>query len=131
MSRFFYCLLRLPEITHFKNDTFGLVSSFFLHISNLLCYSVYLIEKYSIWISFAFSDKNTLTELTNCKETTRHHGHLSLCSKSRKTNLRKWPKTSSWAILRSNISKLLVFLKNRFHSNWRSYLVLTSGEKTK
>ena len=28
-----------------------------------------------------------------------------------------------------NISKLQIFLKNRFHSNWRSYLVLTSGQK--
>ena len=32
-------------------------------------------------------------------------------------------------ISRSNISKLQIFLKNRFHSNWRSYLVLTSGQK--
>ena len=30
-----------------------------------------------------------------------------------------------------NISKLQIFLKNRFHSNWRSYLVLTSGRKPK
>ena len=34
-------------------------------------------------------------------------------------------------ISRSNISKLQFFLKNRFHSNWRSYLVLTLGKKTK
>ena len=34
-------------------------------------------------------------------------------------------------ILRSNISKLEILLKNRFHSNWRSYLVLTSGQKPK
>ena len=34
-------------------------------------------------------------------------------------------------VLRSNMSKLLIFLKNRFHSNWRSYLVLTSGQKPK
>ena len=32
-------------------------------------------------------------------------------------------------ISRSNISKLQVFLKNRFHSNWRSFLVLTSSQK--
>ena len=32
-------------------------------------------------------------------------------------------------ILRPNISKLQIFLKNRFQSNWRSYLVLTSGQK--
>ena len=30
-----------------------------------------------------------------------------------------------------NIWKLRIFLKNRFHSNWRSYLVLTSGQKPK
>ena len=34
-------------------------------------------------------------------------------------------------ISRSNISKLQIFLKNRFHSNWPSYLVLTSGQKPK
>ena len=34
-------------------------------------------------------------------------------------------------ISRLNISKLQIFLKNRFHSNWRSYLLLTSGQKTK
>ena len=34
-------------------------------------------------------------------------------------------------ISRSNISKLQIFLKNRFHSNWKSYLVLTSGQKPK
>ena len=46
-------------------------------------------------------NKNTLTGPANCKETTRHHAHLSLCAKSRKTNdakSRKWPKTSIWAI---------------------------------
>ena len=47
------------------------------------------------------NNKNTLTGLANCKKTTRHHAYLSLCAKSRKTNdakLRKWPKTSIWAI---------------------------------
>ena len=42
-------------------------------------------------------NKNTLTGPANCKKTTRHHAHLALCAKSRKTNdakLRKWPKTS-------------------------------------
>ena len=70
------------------------------------------------------TNKNTLTGPANCKKTNRHHAHLSLCAKSRKTNdakSRKWPKTSIWAIfltiLRSNISKLQIFLKNRFHSN--------------
>ena len=42
-------------------------------------------------------NKNALTGRANCKKTTRHHAHLSLCAKSRKTNnakSRKWPKTS-------------------------------------
>ena len=34
-------------------------------------------------------------------------------------------------ISRPNISKLQIFLKNRIHSNWRSYLALTSGRKPK
>ena len=34
-------------------------------------------------------------------------------------------------ILRLNISKLQIFLKNMFHSNWRSNLVLSSGQKPK
>ena len=91
---------------HFENDTFGLVSSLFvfshqLLISKLLCYSIYLDEKYSIWISFEFANKNTLTGPENCKKTTRQHAHLSLCGKSRKTNdakSRKYPKPSTWAI---------------------------------
>ena len=62
---------------------------------------------------------------------------LSLCAKSRKTNdakSRKWPKShlgNFWMISRSNISKFQFFLKNSFHSNWKSYLVLTSGQKQK
>ena len=75
----------------------------------------------------------------NFKKVTRHMpAHLSLCAKYRKTNdakSRKCRKTSIWAIfwqiLRPNISKLQIFLKNRFHSNWRSCLVLTSGQKPK
>ena len=34
-------------------------------------------------------------------------------------------------ISRPNISKLQIFLKNRFYSNLRSYLVLTSAQKPK
>ena len=34
-------------------------------------------------------------------------------------------------ISRSDISKLQLFLKNRFNSNWRSYLVLNSDQKPK
>ena len=63
---------------------------------------------------------------------------MPACAKSRKTNnakSRKWWKTSIWAffgtISRPNISKLQIFQKNRFHSNWRSHLVLTSGQKPK
>ena len=41
-------------------------------------------------------NKNTLSGPANCKKTTTHHAHLSLCGKSGKTNnvkSRKWPKT--------------------------------------
>ena len=83
-------------------------------------------------------NKNILTGPANCKKATRYHADTSLCAKYRKTNyakLRKCRKTSIWAIfwriLRPNISKLQIFLKNRFHSNWKSYLVLTSSEKPK
>ena len=34
-------------------------------------------------------------------------------------------------ISRSKISKFQIFMKNRFHSNWSSYLVLTSGQNPK
>ena len=85
------------------------------------------------------SNKNTLTGPTSCKKTTRDYAHLSLCAKSRKTNdaksIQKMAKNLNLGnfltISRSNISKLQIFLKNRFHSNWRSYLVLTSGQKPK
>ena len=46
-------------------------------------------------------NKNTLTGPVNCKKTIRHHVHLLLCAKSRKTNnaeSRKLLKTSTWAI---------------------------------
>ena len=48
-----------------------------------------------------------------------------------------WKDTNSYlcdfmeTISRSNIFKLQIFLKNRFHPNSRSYLVLTSGQKSK
>ena len=100
---FVWTLLRLPERPNSKMIHLGYFPGFFSHqllISNLLCYSVYFNEKYSIWISFEFSNKNTLTWPVKCEKTTRHHAHLSLCAKSRKTNAksRKWPKTSIWAI---------------------------------
>ena len=76
-------------------------------------------------------NKNKLNGLANCKKTTTHHSHLLLCAKSKKTNdakSRKWPKTLiSTFFFRGQISpNCKFFLKNRFHSNWRSYLVLTS-----
>ena len=62
--------------------------------------------------SYIEFNKNILTGPVNCKKTARHHAHLSLCAKARKTNdskLRKWPKTSIWAyflmISKSNIFK--------------------------
>ena len=58
-------------------------------------------SNYELDKAFPKRNKNTLTAPVNCKKTTRHHAHLSLCAKSRKTNdekLRKWLKTSIWAI---------------------------------
>ena len=54
--------------------------------------------------------RNTLPGPANCKKTTRHHDHLSLCAKSRKTKnakSRKRPKTPIWTIfsqLRGKVS---------------------------
>ena len=104
MSRFFKVCWDCPRYSLQKWyiwASFQFFSSHQLLISNLLCYSIYLNEKYSIWISFEFSNKNILTGPVKCKKTTRHHAHLSLCAKSRKTNdakSRKWSKTSIWAI---------------------------------
>ena len=56
----------------------------------LSCFAMIVVANYRI-------NKNTLTGPANCKKTTRHHAHLSLCAKSRKTNnakSRKVPKTS-------------------------------------
>ena len=58
---------------------------------------------------FISINKNTLTGPASCKKTTRHHTHLWLCANSRKIS----------------------DAKSRNHSNWRSYLVLTSGQKRK
>ena len=53
---------------------------------------------------FPVGSKNILTGPENCKKTTRHHAHLSLRAKPRKTN-------------DANIWKLQLFLKNRFDLN--------------
>ena len=42
-----------------------------------------------------------------------------------------WARGQNLTISRSNISKLQIFLKNRFHSHCRSYLVLNSDRKQK
>ena len=55
----------------------------------------------SLKLQFSKFNKNTMTGSAISKKTTRHHAHLSLCAKSRKTNdakSRKWPKTSIWAV---------------------------------
>ena len=95
------------------------------------------LKKQGIFIALSkWTRIHWLTGPANCKKATRHHAHLSLRAKSRKTNYaksRKWPITSIWANFWQfrDISKLQFFLKNRFHSNWRSYLALTSGQKPK
>ena len=103
-----------------------------------VCASPQLVTLFLRYIRAEYKDnKNALTGRANCKKATRH-AHLPLIAKSRKSNdgqSRKEQKTSSWAIFltisTSNISKLQLFLKNRFHSNWRSCLVPTSGQKPK
>ena len=58
----------------------------------------------------SLKNKNTLAGPANCKKTTRHHDHLSLCAKSRKTDdakSRKWPKTLIWAIFDDFEAKFL------------------------
>ena len=87
----------------------------------------------SLKLQFSKFNKNTMTGPAISKKTTRHHAHLSLCAKSRKTNDTsrengQRPSGIFLTISRPNISKLQFFLKNRFHSNWRLYLVLTSGQ---
>ena len=81
-------------------------------------------------------NKNTLTGPVNCQLDIMPKYHYA-------QNHRKiiWCKVEKIAknlnlgnfltISRSNIPKLQIFLKNRFHSDWRSYLVLTSGQKPK
>ena len=61
-----------------------------------------------------WNNKNTLTGPASCKKTTRHHTHLSLCEKLRKTNNLKTRKCffrfgQILKISRSNISKLQFF----------------------
>ena len=76
------------------------------HISScpLISSRYYLPMRHDIVANASYNiiiNKNTLTGPVNCKKTTRHHAHLSLRAKSRKTNdakSRKWPKTSIWAI---------------------------------
>ena len=86
---------------------------------------------------FVEQNNNTLTGPSNCKKT-RHQANLSLCAKPRKTNdveSGKWSKTSIMATFwqfRGHISpNPIFFLKNRFHTNWSSYLILMSGQKPK
>ena len=78
-------------------------------------------------------NKNTLTGSTNCKKTTRHHANLSLCAKSRKTKGAKSKNGQKPEFEQFfddvEVKYLQFFLENRFHSNWRLYLVLTSGQK--
>ena len=59
-------------------------------------------KRNSTWIRIQIlfkENKNIFSGQANCKKTTRHYAHLSLCAKSRKTNdakSRKWPKNLIW-----------------------------------
>ena len=72
--------------------------------ATLFCYPKPFLYKFRKFCKQSFREKknkNTLTGSANFKKTTKHHVHLSVCAKSRKTNdakSRKWPKTSILAI---------------------------------
>ena len=79
----FCCLEKPRKFAEFKK-----------YLTHYLC-------SFRIYQIYFNKNKNTLSGPANRKKTTRHHAHLSLCAKSRKTNdakSRKWPKTSIWAI---------------------------------
>ena len=104
-----------------------------------VCVSPKLVTLFLRYIRAEYKDnKNASTGRANSKKATRHHAHFPLIAKSRKSNdgqsrkEQKNPKLGNFlTISTSNISKLQLFLKNRFHSNWRSCLVPTSGQKPK
>ena len=84
--------------------TFNIDVQYIISSCPLISSRYYLPMRHDIVANASYNiiiNKNTLTGPVNCKKTTRHHAHLSLCAKSRKTNdakSRKWPKTSIWAI---------------------------------
>ena len=60
----------------------------------------FLMNRFDVSKNFE-NNKDTLTGPENCNKTNRHHAHLLLCAKSRKTNdakSRNWPSTSIRAI---------------------------------
>ena len=67
-----------------------------------VCVSPKLVTLFLRYIRAEYKDnKNALTGRANCKKATRHHAHLPLIAKSRKSNdgqSTKEQKTSSWAI---------------------------------
>ena len=78
-----------------QSSTFIHLGFLFSHRLPFACFFSFLIK------AFLNLNKNILIEPANCKKTTKHHAHLSLCAKSRKINdakSRKWPKTSICAI---------------------------------
>ena len=97
---------------------------------------------YSFFIKcyFKLFKKNTLTGPANCKKTTRNAAHLSLCAKSRKTNDLMIQSQENGQKLQFGhffddfevkYLQIANFFEKWFHSNWRSYLVWTSGQTPK
>ena len=85
---FSYEIFKIFKNTFFTEHLRWLLPSEYIEEKSLS--RIFLFQK------FSEKNKNTLTRPVNCKKTTRHHAHLSLCAKSRKTNdakSRKWPKT--------------------------------------
>ena len=104
------CFERSPCFIHYLHND-SLIRHFYttyLPFLKLILFSFTTFELFHfVTVHFSLSmkliyktNKNTVTGQANCKKTTRHHAHLSLCTKSRKTKdakSRKWPKASIWA----------------------------------
>ena len=71
-----------------------------------------------------------------CKKTTRHHAHLSLCAKPKKTKdakSRKWPKTTIWVIFwrfRDQILQIANFSEKKFSLKLKLILITNFRPKT-
>ena len=73
----------------------------------------------------------TLDKATNKYDNIFRAGNLNIDTGDTSKDTNSYLCDFMETISRSNISKLQIFLKNRFHPNSRSYLALTSGQNLK